>query len=248
MMGPMSATALLAIAWTGFLAGAVHVVTGADHMAALLPLSVGRRFRAFAVGARWGVGHSAGVLLIALLAVLLRERMNLELVGAWGERLVGVMLVALGILGIREALRLRIHAHGHDHEHTQAGHVHLHLHGPATAHVTSAASGAPLHRHAHTAFAAGTLHGVAGTAHVLGVLPAVAMPNAAASGAYLAAFALGTILAMGSFSAIVGETSARASSTTPRLLKSLMYAAGTLTILVGLAWIAIAFGPVAHAG
>ena len=244
MMGAMSATALLAIAWTGFLAGAVHVITGADHLAALLPLSVGRRLRAFAVGARWGVGHSAGVLLIALLAVALRERMNLELVGAWGERLVGVMLVALGTLGIREALRLRIHAHGHDHERAQAGHAHLHLHGPATAHPVNAA--APLHRHAHTAFAAGTLHGVAGTAHILGVLPAVAMPDAVSSGAYLAAFALGTILAMGSFSAIVGETSARASYATPRLLKSLMYAAGSLTILVGLAWIAIAFGPVAH--
>jgi sulfite exporter TauE/SafE len=242
----MDAAALVAIAWTGFLAGAVHVVTGADHLAALLPLSVGRRLRAFAVGARWGVGHSAGVLLIALLAVALRERLDVELVGAWGERLVGVMLVALGILGIREALRLRIHAHGH--EHAQTGHEHLHLHGPATAHATNAADGAPLHRHTHTAFAAGTLHGVAGTAHILGVLPAVAMPDAASSGAYLAAFALGTILAMGGFSAIVGETSARASETTPRLLKSLMYAAGSLTILVGLAWIAIAFGPSAHAG
>ena len=246
MIGTMLAASLVAIAWTGLLAGAVHVVTGADHLAALLPLSVGRRLRAFAVGARWGVGHSAGVLLIALLAVLLRERMNLELVGAWGERLVGVMLVALGVLGIREALRLRIHAHPHDHE--QVGHAHLHLHGPATAHAASGATGVPLHRHAHTAFAAGTLHGVAGTAHILGVLPAVAMPDAASSGAYLAAFALGTILAMGSFSAIVGETSARASSATPRLLKSLMYAAGSLTILVGLAWIAVAFGTAPHAG
>lgn len=248
MMDAMSTTALVAIAWTGFLAGAVHVVTGADHLAALLPLSVGRRLRAFAVGARWGVGHSAGVLLIALLAVALRERLDLELVGAWGERLVGVMLVALGILGIREALRLRIHAHGHDHDQPQHGHVHLHLHGPATAHAVPADGAATLHRHAHTAFAAGTLHGVAGTAHILGVLPAVAMPDAASSGAYLAAFALGSILAMGSFSAIVGEASARASTTTPRLLKSLMYAAGSLTILVGLAWIVLAFGPPVHAG
>ena len=32
---------------SGLLAGAVHVVTGVDHMAALLPLSVGRRWRAW---------------------------------------------------------------------------------------------------------------------------------------------------------------------------------------------------------
>jgi hypothetical protein len=243
MIRPMLATSLIAVAWSGLAAGAVHVFTGADHLAALLPLSVGRRLRAFAVGARWGVGHSAGVLLIALLAVLLRERLSLELVGAWGERLVGVMLVALGALGIREALRVRIHAHPHAHE--DGGHAHLHLHGPATRHAAVAAPA--LHRHAHTAFAAGTLHGIAGTAHILGVLPAVAMPNAVASGTYLAAFALGSILAMGSFSAIVGEASGRSAASTPRLLKGLMYASGSLTILVGLAWIAIAFGPHAHA-
>lgn len=246
MIRPMLATSLIAVAWSGLAAGAVHVFTGADHLAALLPLSVGRRLRAFAVGARWGVGHSAGVLLIALLAVLLRERLSLELVGAWGERLVGVMLVALGALGIREALRVRIHVHPHAHE--DGGHAHLHLHGPATTHAPNAAVASPtLHRHAHTAFAAGTLHGIAGTAHILGVLPAVAMPNAVASGTYLAAFALGSILAMGSFSAIVGEASGRSTASTPRLLKGLMYASGSLTILVGLAWIAFAFAPVSHA-
>lgn len=240
----MLTTTLLAVAWSGLLAGAVHVLTGADHLAALLPLSVGRRLRAFVLGARWGIGHSAGVLLIALLAVALRERMNLTLVGAWGERLVGVMLLGLGVLGVREALRLSVHAHPHHHD--GGGHVHLHLHGPTTAHSVAQARAHAPHRHTHTAFAAGTLHGVAGTAHILGVLPAVAMPDAVSSGTYLAAFALGTILAMGAFSAIIGETSARATSRAPRLLKSLMYAAGSLTILVGLAWIVIAFGPASH--
>ena len=52
------------------------------------------------------------------------------------------------------------------------------------------------HRHDHTAFFAGSLHGVAGTAHVLGVLPALALPGAAASGAYLVGFAFGTVLAI----------------------------------------------------
>jgi len=245
MIRSVLTTTLVAITWSGFLAGAVHVVTGADHLAALLPLSVGRRLRAFVLGARWGVGHSAGVLLIAVLAVALRERLDLAIVGAWGERLVGVMLVGLGLLGIREALRLSVHAHPHDHQ--GGGHVHLHLHGPATAHRVAQLDDHAPHRHTHTAFAAGTLHGVAGTAHILGVLPAVAMPDAVSSGSYLAAFALGTILAMGTFSALVGETSARASSNTPRLLKSLMYAAGSLSILVGLVWIALAFAPAGHA-
>jgi hypothetical protein len=226
---------LTLIAWSGLLAGAVHVVSGVDHLAALLPLSVGRRARAFAIGARWGVGHSAGVMLIALLAVALRERLDLEVVGVLGERVVGVMLIVLGAFGLRSALRITIHAHPHGH--AQDDHAHLHLHGPQSAHADAEAGA--LHRHSHAAFVAGTLHGIAGTAHVLGVLPAVAMPTALDSGAYLAAFALGTILAMGGFAAVVGATSARAGGRGPAALKLAMSAASLAAILVGVAWIVL---------
>lgn len=223
---------LTLVLWSGLAAGAVHVVTGIDHLAALLPLSVGKRARAFAVGARWGVGHSTGVLLVALAAVALRERLDLEAASLTGERLVGAMLIAIGLLGLRAALRIRVHAH--DHSHAGGPHAHLHVHGPL-AHDHDR----ELHRHSHAALAAGTLHGVAGTAHVLGVLPAVAMPDWLSSGGYLAAFALGTILAMGAFAAVVGETSARAGEHGPRLLKGLMYAASALTVLVGVAWLVL---------
>ena len=54
-------------------------------------------------------------------------------------------------------------------------------------------------RHGHTAFFAGTLHGVAGTAHILGILPAVALPGLWASSAYLLAFGAGTVAAMAAF-------------------------------------------------
>jgi hypothetical protein len=223
---------LALVAWSGAIAGAVHVVSGADHLAALLPLSVGRRLRAFATGALWGVGHSGGVLLIATLAVLLRERLELEAVGAVGERLVGVMLIVLGGFGLRAALRLTVHAHGHAHD--AGSHAHVHLHGPASAHPAGSEAE---HHHGHTAFAAGTLHGVAGTAHVLGVLPAVALPSALDSGVYLAAFALGTILAMGGFAALVGEATARAGARAPLALKGLACTASVVTIAVGGAWL-----------
>lgn len=221
------------VLWTGLIAGGVHVITGVDHLAALLPLSVGKRARAFELGARWGVGHSSGVLMVALAAVALRERMDLEAASAVGERLVGAMLIAIGLLGLRAALRIRIHAH--EHAHTGDPHAHLHLHGPGSGERHDH----ELHRHSHTALAAGTLHGVAGTAHVLGVLPAVAMPSWLASGSYLAAFALGTILAMGGFAAVVGEASARAGSRAPVLIKGLMYAASAVAVGVGLAWLAL---------
>jgi hypothetical protein len=234
--------ALLLVLGSGFLAGSVHVVTGADHLAALLPLSIGRRRGAWALGARWGIGHSLGVLVIGLLAVAFKERFDLGLIEAWGERLVGVLLIAIGGFGLRRALRLTVHAHPHDHDGATHAHLHLHTgaekegHGPET-HAGS------LPRHGHTAFFAGTLHGVAGTAHLLGVLPALALPGLGASLAYLVAFALGTIGAMSGFAAFVGESSARISDGRA-LLRPLLCGASAATVVVGLVWIALsALGP-----
>src|SRR5262245_45543064 len=105
----------LLVLWTGLIAGATHVVTGVDHVAALLPLAVAGRARAFALGARWGIGHSAGVLTVAALLVLLRERLDISATESLAERSVGVMLIGIGLLGLRTALRVKVHSHGHAH-------------------------------------------------------------------------------------------------------------------------------------
>jgi hypothetical protein len=217
---------------SGLLAGGVHVITGIDHLAALLPLAVGRRLRALGAGARWGLGHSAGVLIVGLLALALRERFDLHATGAWGERAVGVMLMVLGALGVRRGRRLRVHAHPHAHEPGHVEHAHLHAHfAPHLAEHAQDERG-----HGHAAFAAGTLHGVAGSAHLLGVLPALALPGRVASGAYLGAFALGTVAAMAAFAALVGENSARL-AVTPRLARAAVVAAGALTFVIGGLWL-----------
>lgn len=47
----------------GLAAGAVQVLTGPDHLAAVAPLSVASREAAWKAGLRWGRGHCAvGVL------------------------------------------------------------------------------------------------------------------------------------------------------------------------------------------
>lgn len=227
---------LALIAWSGCLAGGLHVVAGVDHLAALLPLSVGQRARAIGTGARWGLGHSAGVLVIGLLAVALEQRFDVHAAGAWGERLVGVALIALGLLGVRRGLRL--HAHGHDTP-TMPDHEPLHAHFASD--LGDHAAGA--RHHGHAAFAAGTLHGVAGTAHVLGVLPALALPGWLGSGTYLLAFALGTMVAMGAFAGLVGVGTARAAQRSSALARGLMLAAGVLTAGVGAVWLALAALP-----
>lgn len=55
--------------------GIVHVLTGPDHMSALAQLSVGSRVKGFWLGIRWGLGHSAGLLIMYdVLALCTRAR------------------------------------------------------------------------------------------------------------------------------------------------------------------------------
>lgn len=210
----------------GLLAGLLHVFAGPDHLAALAPLSLQARKRAWAVGLRWGIGHSSGVLVIAAIAFGLRQVLPLEELSGWGERLVGATMIVLGLWGLRSLFRERLHAH--EHEHAGHGHVHFHVHRADEDHREAKA-----HVHTHAAFWVGTLHGLAGTAHLVGVLPSLALPTGSETAGYLGAFALGTIIAMTAFAAVVGVTA-------PGGLRVYRWALGTasgLCALTGVAWI-----------
>jgi len=212
----------------GLVAGFLHVFAGADHLAALAPLSLQARRRAWAVGLRWGLGHASGVLVIAGLAFGLRQVVHLEALAGWGERLVGATLILLGLWGLRSFFRERLHAHPHHHEGDD--HVHFHVHRAGEAH-----DGARAHAHVHAAFWVGTLHGLAGTAHLVGILPSLALPSAGQTAGYLGSFAAGTLAAMTAFAAAIGWLSQRG-------LFAYRWALGgasALCALTGVAWIVL---------
>ena len=160
---------MIAICLAGLVAGALHVFAGPDHLAALAPLSLKARRRAWAVGLRWGVGHSAGVVVIAIIAFGLRQAIDMEGFATLGERLIGATLILLGIWGFRSLCKNRLHAHMHEHDGME--HVHFHVHRADEDHNAPRA-----HAHTHAAFWIGTLHGLAGTAHLIGILPSLALP------------------------------------------------------------------------
>lgn len=218
---------MVTVCLAGLVAGALHVFAGPDHLAALAPLSLAARRRAWLVGLRWGLGHSSGVLVVAAIALGLRRAVDLESFSGWGERLVGATLIVLGLWGFRVLFRKELHAHPHEHEGEE--HVHFHVHSPGEEHSAPRA-----HAHAHAAFWVGTLHGLAGTAHLLGVLPSLALPTGRHTTGYLAAFALGTVVAMTLFAASVGLLSRRL-----RLHRWALGAASAACALVGLAWIVL---------
>lgn len=216
---------------TGLIAGAVHVVTGPDHLTAVAPLAVRRPRRAWLPGARWGLGHSAGVGLVGLLSLWLRELIPVDLLSTWGERLVGVMLFGIGLWALRRALKHNIHTH--EHEHDGEKHVHFHVHHQHENH-----GGAGSHLHAHAAFGIGTLHGLAGSSHFLGVLPALAFPTRTEAVGYLIAFGVGTICAMAGFSWGMGWLAARSANRGLNIYRGLMGTCALAAMAVGGFWLA----------
>ena len=217
--------AILTVAAAGLAAGAVHVLMGADHLAAVAPLAAGSRRRAWRAGFRWGVGHAGGVGIIAVVALTLREVIPIEAVSHWSERLVGATLIAIGVWALAEVARSlhgRRIAHGRIHRQEELAHGHVHAHeGKAE----------------RAALAVGLLHGTAGAAHVLGILPALALPSAAAATAYLVAFGVGTVAAMSVYAGLIGAVERRFADAGANAWAGLMGTCGVASVVVGVFWL-----------
>jgi hypothetical protein len=206
---------------TGAVAGFFHVLSGPDHLAAVAPIAVEERRRGWFAGWTWGLGHAAGVVVVAVVAVLLRDVLPpVEIISAWGERVVGAALIGIGIWAFRHSARIlpAAHTHGpvaHDHLHVQAGPPWIRRLG-----------------HAHASFCLGVLHGVAGSSHFFGVLPALALPSRGAALMYIGAFGVGTVVAMTGFAAVVGRA-----GSSPSLHRAMMTVAAALAVIVGGVWL-----------
>ncbi len=216
---------------SGLAAGTVHVISGPDHLAAIAPLALDNWKKAVAIGFRWGLGHSSGVLLVGLLALVAREVLPVGAISSGAERFVGVLLIGIGIWGLRRTFRSRLHAHEHTHD--GSTHLHYHAHSPAGAHRPAERRA---HRHTHTAFAVGTVHGIAGGSHFVGVVPALLFTSRIDSLLYLSSFAAGTVLGMSFFAFALGLASQKLERN-PARLRWITSAASASAIALGFYWI-----------
>src|SRR5687767_5484573 len=114
---------------TALLLGAAHALE-ADHMAAVTAFSVRRPSPRSAAlfGVRWAFGHGLAVVLAGTTIFALGIRLAPGDT-AWVDRLVGVVLVALGVWTATRARTLHVHEHRHD-----DGTMHAHLHAHDAAH------------------------------------------------------------------------------------------------------------------
>jgi nickel/cobalt exporter len=77
----------------GASSGALHAVTGPDHVLSLGPMALGSRRSPWQIGASWGIGHAAGTLLLCLPVMVFAHAVHLPLLASIGDRLAGLALL-----------------------------------------------------------------------------------------------------------------------------------------------------------
>jgi len=208
---------------TGLVAGVIHVVSGADHLIAMAPSSITSPKDALKNGLSWGLGHSSGVVLLSVLAIFFKDITHLNKFSYFAEFLVGISLLVIGLIAIKNSTKFNIHSHLHQHN-NGIFHKHFHYHNNKNKQHS---------RHSHALASLGVLHGIAGGSHLLAVIPALALPIQDAF-AYLLAYLIGSLSVMTFFTYLISISTVNAGQ---NFIKRSIAFAGGISFSMGLFWI-----------
>jgi ABC-type nickel/cobalt efflux system permease component RcnA len=244
MLGETALTQLsvFALLGLGLVFGLKHA-TEADHIVAVSAIVSQERslLRSATVGALWGIGHTAALVLVGVIVLALRVAVP-EGVANWLEFGVALMIVILGASALlRSAKGRRRDVHLHQHKHDGVSHVHLHFHERETEHTAAVA----VHSHAVSRIGfkpllVGAMHGLAGSA-ALTLLVLTQIESIALGLVYLAVFGLGSIAGMLLMSGLIGLPFALSARRFKGVHYGLQAVAGALSIAFGL-WYAYETG------
>jgi ABC-type nickel/cobalt efflux system permease component RcnA len=216
----------------GLVFGLKHA-TEVDHVVAVSTIVSRHRslWRSGLVGAMWGAGHTAALLITGAIVLSLRVAIP-ERVSDWLEFGVALMIIGLGAAALWRALAKRTDVHVHEHSHDGVSHVHIHFHENETRHHAS-----KTHSHAISAIGLkpvliGTVHGLAGSA-ALTLLVLTQIDSAWVGFFYLLIFGAGSIVGMILMSGLIGLPFALTSRNVGRVHHHLQTTAAGLSIAFG---------------
>ena len=208
---------------TGLIAGIIHVIGGADHLIAMAPSSITNPKLALKNGLSWGLGHSSGVIILSILAIFFKDIAHLTKLSYFAEFLVGISLLIIGSIAIKNSFKFNIHTHQHEHN-NGISHKHFHYHKSRDKRHN---------RHSHALTSLGVLHGLAGGSHLIAVIPALALPMQEAF-AYLIAYLIGSTIIMIFFTYLISLSTMKAGQS---IIKKLFAFAGGISFAMGIFWI-----------
>lgn len=224
---------VLTVLGVGLVFGLKHA-TEVDHVVAVSTIVSQQRnlWRSTLVGAMWGAGHTAALLITGVIVLSLRIAIPAR-VSNWLEFGVALMIIGLGAIALWRSLLKRNDVHVHEHSHDGVSHVHVHFHEPETKHHT-----ARPHSHAVSAVGLkpvliGSVHGLAGSG-ALTLLVLTQIQSAWVGFFYLAVFGLGSIIGMVLMSGLIGLPFALSARNVGRVHRHLQTSAAGLSIAFGL--------------
>ena len=242
MLDNIGSLSVLAVLSIGLLFGLKHA-TEVDHVVAVSTIVSQHKniFHSALVGGLWGIGHTASLLVIALVVLTLRVAIP-DRVSGWLELGVAVMIVCLGISALRRALRKNAEVHLHQHSHDGLSHTHVHFHEKETKHAP--ASHSP-HSHAVSNLGwkpvlIGMMHGLAGSG-ALTLLVLTQISSSLIGFLYVATFGLGSIVGMLLMSGLIGLPFALTSRNLTHVHQGIQTLAAVLSIGFGI-WYAYEAG------
>jgi hypothetical protein len=227
--------------------GLFHVVIGPDHLTAIMALSVCERSAAFWQGIRWGVGHSVGIGIVAVIVWLLGLTLSEEAHNSFdyfGPLISGVFMIALGVHFILKVNNMK----------AKAGFVEL-VEAPlpftpiGRASETPPDSGPSIPEDPEIAervsvrtlsLLAGIVTGAAGPGGMLAVMPASYYETFVESFSYIGLFMISSTLAMGCVALLYGNITfsfALKNKDSDKLVRGTYYFSSGMSILLGLLWI-----------
>jgi ABC-type nickel/cobalt efflux system permease component RcnA len=223
---------LLTVLAVGLVFGLKHA-TEVDHVVAVSTIVSQQRnvWRSTLVGAMWGAGHTASLLIAGAIVLSLRIAIP-ERVSNWLEFAVALMIIGLGVVALWRSLLNRRDVHVHEHSHDGISHVHVHFHESRTRHEK-----ARPHDHAVSAVGIkpvliGAVHGLAGSG-ALTLLVLTQIQSAWVGFFYLAVFGAGSVLGMILMSGLIGLPFALTARNAGKVHRHLQTAAAGLSIAFG---------------
>lgn len=84
----------------GTLASMLHVISGPDHLAAVTPLAIDSKKKAWKIGLFWGIGHLLGMLIIGVLFLIFKDVIPVESISGYSEQMVAIVLIGIGLWAI----------------------------------------------------------------------------------------------------------------------------------------------------
>lgn len=173
------------------------------------------------IGAAWGLGHGFSATLIGLFAYLLKDRVShqfvvFEKLSTVAESAVGLSLLFIGALGLKETLIDGAHADGGEEEPEK---------------LSTLKSNSAI-------FTNGVLHGLSWDGFP-SLMPTLTLTSIRAVLLFLVSYCMGTMVAMSVTAGAVGEGSLRLGEATnnPNLPKKMSIVTSIIAIAIGSFWI-----------